>query len=151
MEEHIFTWETLDLSYYNIVCECNDLSNILYQRGHTKDSYMMKEIHDRMEMVHYKAETALAFIKILKASEAENVDLGDELNGMVSFHYINLISDLDLDIEDVHSYYFADKKCHALFCRWRKLCGFYKDYFVKAVDLPKGIDLSPYHLAMEIS
>lgn len=144
-------WETLDTTYCNIVHECNELSNMLFYRGNTKDGGMMREIHDRMELVHYKAETALEFIKILKAAEAKNIDLGDEINGMVSFHYINLISDLDLDIEDVNAHYFANMKCYELFCRWKKLCGFYKNYLMKTVDLPKGIDLSPYKLANEIS
>lgn len=113
------------------------------------DGYMMKEIHDRMEVIHYKAEVLILFIKTLKAAEAENVDLGDNINDAVSFHFTIFISDLDLDIKNCFPHYFAYTECRELFCRWQKLCEFYKDYFLKTIDLPKAIDLSTYELAME--
>ena len=149
MEENSFTWKSLNTSYYNMVAECNDLSNMLFQKGNITDGSMMKEIHDRMEVIHYKAEILILFIKTLKAAEAENVDVGDEINGAISFHFIIFVCDLDLDIKNCCPRYFADMKCHELFCRWQKLCVFYKDYFLKTVDLPKAIDLSLYKLAIE--
>lgn len=148
MEEQSI-WESLDLSYYNITAECNDLSNMLFPKGNIMDGYMMKEIHDRMELIHYKAEVLILFIKTLKAAEAENVDLGDNINGAVNFHFTIFISDLDLDIKNCFPHYFAYMECHELFCRWQKLCALYKDYFIKTVELPKSIDLSTYELAME--
>lgn len=151
MEEHIFTWELLNTSYYNMVTECNELSNMLLHNGNIKDSCMMKEIHDRMELIHYKAEILILFVKTLTAAEAENVNLGDEINGTVSCHYTIFISDLDLDISNSYPRYFANMKCYELFCRWQKLCAFYKNYFLKNIDLPKGIDLKPYELAEEDS
>lgn len=151
MEEYTFKWRSLNSLYYGMAIECDSLSHMLLQNGNVTGSAMMKEIHDRMELIHYKAEILLLFVKTFKAAEAENVDLGDEINGTVSSHYTIFISDLDLDIENCYPRFFSDMKCYELFCRWQKLCGFYKEYFLKTIDLPKGIDLSPYKLAIEDS
>ncbi|MDE6596548.1 MAG: hypothetical protein K2K44_11155 [Oscillospiraceae bacterium] len=150
MEENKSTWKSLTKSYHEMLTECNELSNMLLQKGNITDGSMMKEIHDRMELIHYKAEILILFVKTFKAAEAENIDLGSSITGHVSCHYNIFISDLDLDINNCYPHYFANTKCYDLFCRWQKLCEAYKEYFLKTIDLPKGIDLSPYYLALEI-
>lgn len=150
METHTSAWKDLNTSYHNILAECNELSNTMLQRGNINDGAMMTEIHDRMELIHYKAEVLILFVEALKRAESENVNLGDDINGNVSGHYAIFISDLDLDIKNCCPHYFANMKCYELFCRWQKLCGSYKEYFLKTLDLPKGIDLSTYYLAVEI-
>lgn len=150
MEEQTSAWESLNKSYCSMVKECDELSNTMYQIGKISDSSFMKKIHDRMEMIHSKADMLLLFVKAFKTAETENVDLGKNIQGAVSCHYTIFIADLDLDIENCYTHYFADMKCYDLFCRWQKLCEAYKEYFTKKLDLPKGIDLSPYYLALEI-
>lgn len=150
MEENTSAWESINKSYHEMLTECNELSNMMYQMGKISDSSFMKKIHDRMEMIHYKADMLLLFVKAFKTAEIENVDLGKNIQGAVSCHYTIFISDLDLDIENCYTHYFADMKCYDLFCRWQKLCEAYKEYFTRNLELPKGIDLSPYYLALEI-
>ena len=150
MEEHKSTWKSLNKTYHEMLTECNELSNMMYQRGNISDGNFMAKIYDRMELIHYKAELLLLFVKAIKAAEAKNVDLGDKINDSVSCHYTIFISDLDLDIKNFYTHYFDYMKCYYLFCSWKELCRLYKEYFTKTLDLPKGIDLSPYYLALEI-
>ena len=149
MEEHKSTWKSLNKTYHEMLTECNELSNMMYRKENISDGNFMAKIYSRMELIHYKAKLMLLFVKAIKAAETENFDLGDEINDSVSCHYTIFISDLDLDIKNCYSHYFVDMKCYDLFCRWQKLCEAYKEYFLKTLDLPKGIDLSPYYLALE--
>lgn len=147
--KHTYTLEELNSTYNNIVVKCNELSCMMYQKGNIEESCLMKEIQNRMVLIHHKAAAVNEFIKVFKALEAKNVDLGDKINGSVSCYYIIFISDLDLDIDNCCPRYFSNMECYELFCRWQKLCGLYKEYFVKTIDLPKSIDLTPYTLVME--
>lgn len=141
---------TLASTFYDMLAECNTLSSDLCRKENMSDGCLLKEIHYRMEHIHYKAEVVSEFIKILKAAELGNLDLGDEINAAVSFYYANFIMDLNIEMEGSRPHYFADMKCFNFFENWKKLCRHYKDCFVKNIDLPKSIDLSPYYLAMEI-
>lgn len=150
METNTSAWKKLKKSCHIMLAECNELSNMMLQKGSITDGSTMKEIHDRMEFIHYKAEILILFVKTIKAAEDKNVNLGDDINGCVSYHYTIFISDLDLEINNFCPHYFANMECYDLFCRWQKLCESYKKYFLKTLELPKGIDLSAYYLAMEI-
>ena len=143
MEEHKSTWDYLNKTYHEMLTECNELSNKMYRKENISDGNFMAKIYDRMELIHYKAELLLLFVKAITEAEAKNVDLGDKINDSVSCHYTIFISDLDLDIKNFYAHYFVDMKCYDLFCRWQKLCEAYKEYFLKNLELPKGIDLSP--------
>lgn len=140
-------WEALDSEYYDMLLKCNTLSGDMCRKENTSNGCLLKEMRGRMELIHYKAEVVNEFIKILKTAEIGNFDLGDEINASVSFYYANFIIDLRIEIDCDCPHYFADMKCFDFVESWKKFCRLYKDYFRKSLDLPKGIDLSLYHLA----
>lgn len=140
-------WETLDNDYYAILVQCNTLNGDLCRKGTMGDECLLKEIRGRMELIHYKAGVVNEFIKILKAAEVGNFDLGEEINDIVSFYYANFIIDLRIEIEQDCPNYFVDMKCSDFLESWRNLCKRYKDYFVKKITLPKSMDLTLYQLA----
>lgn len=108
-------WEALDTIYDKMTIECSELIDRLYLKGNTADCFVMKELQNRIKVIHPKAESVLEFIKILKAAEAVNCNLGDEINSSVGYYYTDLIIDLHLDIDYENVHYLADMKCADFF------------------------------------
>lgn len=118
-------WEALDTIYDKMTIECSELIDRLYLKGNTADYFVMKELQNRIKVIHHKAESVLEFIKILKAAEAVNCNLGYEINSSVGYYYTDLIIDLHLDIDYENVHYLADMKCADFFKRWRIQCVLY--------------------------
>lgn len=114
------------------------------------DSYTIKTIGSRMELVEYKIDTVIEFINVLKTAEENNFDLGDRVKAAASYYYAELLNELEMD-SDYDENIFRGAACLEFILNWNALCKRYKKYFTETIYLPNTLDTNINNFAEEIA
>lgn len=125
----------------DLMCECEQLTDDLRQRKNYDDAYMMCKLGDRMNFINYKMEIVNDLLKIINKAEAENLDLGTEINNKINIYYKDLIFEQEVGTDSFDFHNCADNRCIELICKWKDLCEYYTEYYKNAAVLPAVIDL----------